>query len=256
MEVNKIISKEDSGQKLINFEQHWIVKIDTKKITLNKNQIFDDSLSNILVKVSGDLLREFQPVLIYTYNLSIYLFFGFTENRKRINSSYLVGMICSYAGVRFNYYLQNQIKEPLYTFGRTYFGGIIFEMKDTQEQFNYLYFIISKYCINNSIDKICSFHFSKAELKSKSIFEKSKMLSEKGIEWNKTSEQFKYGILVKRKIVPQKVMVKNKKGITREEKVLSSKMYCRSMNIPGYNINLCNMLFTKTVLDSSEWKEF
>lgn len=244
---------EQRNQRIINFNKYWIAKIDAKKITLNKNHLFDEALSNIFVKISGNLMKEFRPHLIYTYNLSIYLFFGTTEDRKSINANEFISMICSYASIKFNEYLRNLPKEPLYPLERIYFGGSIFELKSPEEQFNYLYWTISTGSIEYSINRISEIHFSKKMLKGKDSFEKVRMLNEKGIEWNKASDPFKFGILIKRKLIPSKISVRNKKGQIREENIMKNEIYYRSMNIAGFDENLMKMLFSKILGDTTDW---
>ena len=253
--LDTMTSRESTDSQVINFRENWIVKITSNKYKSNPKFPFHDRISDVFVNVAQDLIKEFRSSLAYTYKTDIYLFFPTDNERQKINKSKFLSGICSYAGVRFNSYLQNGTIEPPCPVGSVYFSGNAFQMKSEQDAFNYLYWKVSRGAINYSIDTTANVHFTKKELQGKSNLDRVKMLGEKGIQWNKAPDAFKYGILVKRKLVPETVMVKGKKGKNREVKILRSDGYSRSMNIPGYTTELSKTLFSRILSDTSEWSQ-
>lgn len=247
-----MMTKESVDSEMIDFSKCQIFKLEAVKA--NCAYPFDDRISDIFIKTTGDIITEFNMTLGYTYAYEIYIFWCPHIQRTKYKKSKCISEICSFASVRLNWHLSQLAVEPPLKLGTIYFSGIAFPVKNINDSFNYVYWKISRCAINYSIDKTAELHFSKKQLNDKNNLEKIKMLAEKKIQWNDIPDSFKFGIFVKKKIFPEKIIIRGKNNVERTESILNVKLLSCSMNIPGYTADLSNLLFNRILNDASNWK--
>jgi tRNA(His) 5'-end guanylyltransferase len=232
----------------LDTEKPFVVRLVAKnydKFSQKYKQPFDHNLHLIFILVLCDLLKEFKGYTGYTYEDEIIVLFCNDTEKIKWKFTEILSEMSSYAGTRFNYNITNCPFEPLGKIGNMYFTGNVFSIDNDNSVFNYINWKISR-CILRSIDKLALMYFTPKELEGKDGTAKVAMLNdEKKIVWNAIDNEYKFGSLIKRKLYPEKMMVKGKTGQTREVCVLKVKFFQQSLNISGFNKETVSMICRK-----------
>jgi len=211
----------------IQNDRPLIVRLDGKcfsKFTKGLKKPFDNNLSKVFIKVCEDLLQQYNPEFIFHQSDEISLvFFQHQSTSKKIKDTsqnnegwcYLHGgrvqkissIMAGFVSARFNYWLcssgfpnsnySQSTLDRMYS-GRAYFDARVFNVSNEMEVYNYIYWRSIHDCQRNSISNLARQYFSSKQIHRKNTITQKKMLLDKGIDWNKFPESFKYGIFLKK----------------------------------------------------------
>jgi tRNA(His) guanylyltransferase len=190
------------------------VRLDGKgfnKFTKSFVKPFDQTMTDAMVETTKKLVKELNPKIGYVQSDEISLIFSATEKQtehvfggkvSKINS--IMASMCS---VYFNDFLhknENCVGKNL-----AFFDCRSWAVSSKVEASNVLLWRVQD-CRKNSISATFRWNFGKSEMKSKSGKEMIAYMTERGLDWNDISAQWKYGTFVQRENYDKDGVVRSK----------------------------------------------
>lgn len=190
------------------------VRLDGKgfsKFTKSFAKPFDQTMTDVMVKTTKQLVKDLNAKIGYVQSDEISLIFSATEKQtehifggkvSKINS-----ILASMCAVYFNDFLHknhNCVGNQL-----AFFDCRAWAVSSKVEASNVLLWRVQD-CRKNSISSAFRWNFGKSEMKNKSGKEMVQYMSERGLNWNNLSPQWKYGTFVQREIYDKDGVVRSK----------------------------------------------
>lgn len=237
---------EKESQKLINHNLPMMARIDGHKFskwTRGFEKPFESRVHLAMCETTKDLVNNFHAITGYTQSDEITLVFPLNSVGEDGNliSNYIFGgkvvkicsILASYATVRFNFHmlmifenetdlgLLQKIKKMT-----AHFDARVFNLPNTNEILNNILWRSSFDCVRNSVSNLAHCHFPQKEILKIGTQSLKKKLLEKGIDWEKMPDSFKYGSFIKKRLVEKTAIneqTKEEVKVLRGETIIINK---------------------------------
>jgi len=281
---------EEGTRSYIDHKTPLVMRLDGhcfSKFTRGLKKPYEEWLHKIMVKVTAQLVNDYNAVLGFTQSDEITLVFLpqmldgayqpyifnnqiqklvslAASNATNIFTMELLTLIHTKQIVPEDYKPQTfeKLSRP-----RAYFDARIFNVPSLTECYNNVYWRSTYDCIRNSISMTAQTHFphkALQNLSTKQLLQKLK--DEKQLDWEEMDPEFKYGTFIKKKIVfkPQQLQkVVKTDDVNEEEKqedenkegenlVQRRKLYAFTLHLPKHDDKIEDFLFSKYYQDDNE----
>ena len=216
---------ESSSRSYVDEKQPLVLRLDGhsfSKFTKGLKKPYEEWFHSIMVKVTAQLVKDYNAVVGYTQSDEItlvlvptlheekyqpYLFNNQVQkivslaaaNATNMFTLELLRLVNSSKIVAEDY--KPQVYEKLAT-SRAYFDARVFNVPDLAECYNNLFWRSTYDCIRNSVSMAAQSLFSHSVLQKLSTKElKEKMKTDLNINWEDSDPEFKYGTFIKKRIV-------------------------------------------------------
>lgn len=166
---------------------------------------YDETLSNIMINTTCDLVQRTDALLGYTQSDEISLLFYPKDSKSQVffdgRRDKLVSNLASMATYFFNSYVDRTVFFPKRG-TPAFFDCRVFNTPTKMETYNYFLWR-ERDATKNSISMAAQSVFSHKELMGKNSSDKQEMLFQKGINWNNYPNFFKRGTYIQRIMIEE-----------------------------------------------------